>query len=30
VEKQFRKMENHLEADYATLHAENKELVECQ
>jgi len=30
VEKQFRKVENHLEADYATLQAENKELVEQQ
>jgi len=30
VEKQFRKMENRLEADYATLRAENKELVERQ
>jgi len=30
VEKQFRKLENRLEADYATLHAENKELVEHQ
>jgi len=30
VEKQFRKLENRLEADYATLHAENKELVERQ
>jgi len=30
VEKQFRKVENHLEADYATLRAENKELVERQ
>jgi len=30
VEKQFRKLENHLEVDYATLRAENKELVECQ
>jgi len=30
VEKQFRKLENRLEADYATLQAENKELVEWQ
>jgi len=30
VEKQFRKLENHLEADYTTLHEENKELVEWQ
>jgi len=30
VEKQFRKLENRLEADYATLRAENKELVERQ
>jgi len=30
VEKQFRKVENRLEADYATLRAENKELVERQ
>jgi len=30
VEKQFCKLENHLEADYATLRAENKELVERQ
>jgi len=30
VEKQFRKLENRLEADYATLRAENKELVEQQ
>jgi len=30
VEKQFRKVENRLEADYATLHAENRELVEWQ
>jgi len=30
VEKQFRKLENHLEVDYATLCAENKELVERQ
>jgi len=30
VEKQFRKLENRLEADYATLRAENKELVEWQ
>jgi len=30
VEKQFRKLENCLEADYATLWAENKELVERQ
>jgi len=30
VEKQFRKLENRLEADYATLWAENKELVEWQ
>jgi len=30
VEKQFRKLENRLEADYATLCAENKELVEQQ
>jgi len=30
VEKQFRKVENHLEADYATLHVENKELRERQ
>jgi len=28
VEKQFRKLENCLEADYATLRAENKELVD--
>ena len=30
MEKQFRKVENRLEADYATLRAENKELVERQ
>jgi len=30
VEKQFQKMENHLGVDYATLRAENKELVERQ
>jgi len=30
VEKQFRKLENRLEADYATLWVENKELVERQ
>jgi len=30
VEKQFRKLENRLEVDYATLCAENKELVERQ
>jgi len=30
VEKQFCKLENRLEADYATLRAENKELVERQ
>jgi len=30
VEKQFHKLENRLEADYATLRAENKELVEQQ
>jgi len=30
VEKQFRKLENRLEADYATLWAENRELVERQ
>jgi len=30
VEKQFRKVENRLEADYATLRAEKKELVERQ
>jgi len=30
VEKQFRKVENRLGADYATLRAENKELVEWQ
>jgi len=30
VEKQFRKLENRLEVDYATLHVENKELVERQ
>jgi len=29
-EKQFRKLENRLEVDYATLQAENKELVEWQ
>jgi len=30
VEKQFQKVENRLEVDYATLRAENKELVEWQ
>ena len=30
MEKQFRKVENRLEADYATLHEENKELRERQ
>jgi len=30
VEKQFHELENHLEADYATLCEENKELVERQ
>jgi len=30
MEKQFRKLENRLEADYATLRVENKELVERQ
>jgi len=30
VEKQFRKLENRLEADYTTLREENKELVERQ
>jgi len=30
VEKQFQKVENRLEADYATLHEENKELRERQ
>ena len=30
MEKQFRKLENRLEADYATLWVENKELVERQ
>jgi len=30
VEKQFRKVENRLEADYANLHAEIKELKERQ
>jgi len=30
VEKQFRKLENRLEADFATLCVENKELVERQ
>jgi len=30
VEKQFQKLENRLEADYATLQVENKELVERQ
>ena len=30
MEKQFRKVENRLEVDYATLRAENKELVERQ
>jgi len=30
VEKQFHKLENHLEADYVTLREENKELVEQQ
>jgi len=30
VEKHFHKLENHLEADYATLRVENKELVERQ
>ena len=30
MEKQFQKVENRLEVDYATLRAENKELVEWQ
>ena len=30
MEKQFRKLENRLEADYTTLREENKELVERQ
>ena len=30
MEKQFHKLENRLEVDYATLRAENKELVERQ
>jgi len=30
VEKQFHKLENRLEVDYATLRVENKELVERQ
>ena len=30
MEKQFRKLENRLGADYATLRAENKELVKRQ
>ena len=30
MEKKFRKVENRLEADYATLHEENKELREQQ